>query len=161
MTIIKTALVCASLIMAAPAFAQTDINLGAITADPNAPVEITADNLSVDQDTGTAVFQGNVVIGQDGLRLSAGRVQVIYNDASGDISRLNASGGVTFVTETEAAEASTAEYNLDAGTLLLQGDVLLTQGASAISADTMRVNLRDGSAQMDGRVRTIFNQGNN
>ena len=32
---------------------------------------------------------------------------------------------------------------------------------SAISADTMRVNLSTGAAQMDGRVRTIFNQGGN
>lgn len=161
MTIFKTALFCAALICATTAFAQTDINLGAISADPNAPVEITADSLSIDQATGTAIFIGNVVFGQGDLRLNAARVQVIYSDASGDISRLSASGGVTFVTATEAAEALTADYNLDTGTLELAGDVLLTQGASAISSDTMRLNLSDGSAQMYGRVRTIFNQGNN
>lgn len=161
MTIFKTALFCASLLTVTPAFAQTNVNLGGISADPTAPVEITADNLSVDQENGTAIFQGNVVLGQGDLRLSAGRVQVIYGSGGGDISRLSASGGVTFVTATEAAEAETAEYNLDAGTLVMSGNVLLTQGASAISADTMRVNLSDGSAQMDGRVRTIFNQGNN
>ncbi|MEL6958435.1 MAG: lipopolysaccharide transport periplasmic protein LptA [Pseudomonadota bacterium] len=141
--------------------AQTNIDLGTINADPTAPVEITADSLSVDQDTGSAQFQGNVVIGQGDLRLSAGRVDVIYNGNSGDISRLSAAGGVTFVTATEAAEAQNAEYNLDAGTLVLTGDVLLTQGASAISADTMRIDLTTGAAQMDGRVRTIFNQGDN
>lgn len=161
MTFFKSAFVCAALCVATPVFAQTNINLGAINADPNAPVEITADNLSVDQATGSAVFQGNVVLGQGDLRLSAGRVQVIYNGTSGDISRLSASGGVTFVTATEAAEASNAEYNLDAGTLTLSGDVLLTQGASAISSDTMSINLSTGAAQMNGRVRTIFNQGNN
>jgi lipopolysaccharide export system protein LptA len=160
-TIFKTALFCAALIYAAPAFSQTNINLGAISADPTAPVEITADSLSIDQATGTAIFIGNVVFGQGDLRLNAARVQVIYNDASGDISRLSASGGVTFVTATEAAESLTADYNLDTGTLELAGDVLLTQGASAISSDTMRVNLSDGSAQMEGRVRTIFNQDNN
>ena len=161
MTFFKTTLFCAALLTAAPAFAQTNINLGALNADTNAPVEITADNLSIDQTSGSAVFDGNVVLGQGGLRLSAGRVQVVYNDASGDISRLSASGGVTFVTETEAAEARSAEYDLNNGTLVLSGDVLLTQGASAISADTMRINLSTGAAQMEGRVRTIFNQGNN
>lgn len=161
MTFFKSALFCAALVLAAPAAAQTNINLGAVNADPNAPVEITADNLEIDQASGTAVFQGNVVLGQGNLRLSAGRVQVTYNDASGDISRLSASGGVTFVTDTEAAEAATADYNLDDGTLVLSGDVLLTQGASAISADRMRVNLATGAAQMEGRVRTIFNQGGN
>lgn len=157
----KTTLLCALIAMSSPAFAQTDITLGAINADPTAPLEITSDSLSVDQETGTAVFQGNVLIGQGDLRLNAGRVQVFYSDASGEISRLSASGGVTFVTATEAAEATSAEYNLDAGTLVLSGDVLLTQGSSAISANTMRVNLSDGSAQMDGRVRTILNQGDN
>lgn len=161
MTFFKTALVCIAVLTVTPALAQTNINLGAVNADPNAPVEITADNLSIDQSNGSAVFQGNVVLGQGGLRLSAGRVQVIYNDTSGDISRLTATGGVTFVTDTEAAEATSAEYNLDAGTLVLSGNVLLTQGASAISSDTMRINLSTGAAQMDGRVRTIFDQGNN
>ncbi len=161
MTFFKSALLCVILVVAGPAFSQTDINLGAINADPSAPLEITSDSLSVDQDSGTAIFQGNVLIGQGDLRLNAGRVQVVYNDASGDISRLSASGGVTFVTATEAAEASNAEYNLDAGTLVLSGDVLLTQGNSAISANSMRINLSDGSAQMEGRVRTIFNQGGN
>jgi len=139
--------------------AQTNINLGAINADASAPVEITADNLTVDQDTGVAVFQGNVLVGQGDLRLSAQRLQVIYNEATGKISRLSASGGVTLVTETEAAEAQSADYNLDDETLLMQGDVLLTQGNSAISADSMRVDLATGSAQLEGRVRTILSQG--
>ena len=161
MNILKSVVVYLIVAFASPVLAQTDINLGTLNADPNAPVEITADTLSIDQASGSAVFEGNVVLGQGDLRLSAGRVQVVYSDASGDISRLSASGGVTFVTDTEAAEAATAEYNLDDGTLVMTGDVLLTQGASAISADTMRVNLSTGAAQMEGRVRTIFNQGDN
>lgn len=161
MTLLKSALLTAALLLATPIAAQTNVNLGGISADPSAPVEITADNLTVDQDSGTAIFEGNVVLGQGELRLSAGRVQVVYNGTAGQISRLSASGGVTFVTDTEAAEATSAEYNLDAGTLTMTGDVLLTQGASAISADTMRINLTTGAAQMDGRVRTILNQGGN
>nr|WP_268821684.1 LptA/OstA family protein [Octadecabacter dasysiphoniae] len=157
----KTAVLCVAVLCATPAFAQTNINLGVINADPTAAVEITADNLSVDQTTGTAVFQGNVVVGQGDLRVSAGRIEVVYSGTSGAISRLAASNGVTFVTATEAAEAATADYDLDAGTLTMRGDVLLTQGTSAISADTMRVNLSTGAAQMEGRVRTIFNQGGN
>ncbi|MDE0968410.1 MAG: LptA/OstA family protein [Octadecabacter sp.] len=161
MTIFKTALFCVALICATPVLAQTNINFGTITADPTMPVEITADSLSIDQATGTAIFIGSVIVGQGDLRLSAARVQVIYNDKSGDISRLSASGDVTFLTANEAAESSTAEYNLDTSTLVLRGDVLLTQGAGAISSDTMRVDLSDGSAQMEGHVRTIFNQGSN
>ncbi|MFT5065058.1 MAG: lipopolysaccharide export system protein LptA [Yoonia sp.] len=149
-----------ALLIAAPANAQTNINLGGIRADSSAPVEVAADNLTVDQDSGTAVFTGNVVIGQGDLRLSAGSVRVVYSDATGDIAQLIASGGVTFVTDTEAAEAQNADYNLITGVLTLTGDVLLTQGASALSAEKMTVNVNSGAAQMSGRVRTVFQQGN-
>ena len=154
-------LIAATILIASPAIAQTNINLGGVRADTSAPVEVTADSLNVDQDTGTAIFDGNVLIGQGALRLSAGKVEVIYNEATGDISRLNASGGVTFVTADEAAEAASAIYDLVAGTLTLTGDVLLTQGPSAISAATMTINLETGSAQMSGRVRTVLQQGSN
>lgn len=153
-------LTLAALLLAAPAWAQTNIALGGITTDPSAPVEVSADNLTVDQDSGTATFAGNVVIGQGDLRIGAGTVRVIYDEATGDIARLQASNGVTFTTATEAAEAQSADYNLQAGTLTLSGEVLLTQGASALSANTMVVNVRDGSARMEGRVRTVFQQGN-
>ncbi|SFL14013.1 lipopolysaccharide export system protein LptA [Loktanella salsilacus] len=151
-----------ALVFAVPATAQTNINLGGIAADPSAPVEVTADNLNVDQDTGSAVFRGNVVIGQGDLRLSAPSVQVTYAADSGDITRLQATGGVTFATATEAAEAQSADYNLASGLLTLNGDVLLTQGQSALSADSMVLDLNAGTAQMNGRVRTVFQQdGNN
>lgn len=141
-----------------PALSQTDISLRGLSADPDAAVEISADGLTVDQGNRSAVFAGNVVIGQGELRIAAARVEVIYSDETGDIARLDASGGVTFATATEAAEAASAVYDLVSGVLTLTGDVLLTQGASALSADRMIVNLSDGTAQMDGRVRTVFGQ---
>jgi lipopolysaccharide export system protein LptA len=151
-----------ALVLAVPATAQTNINLGGIATDPSAPVEVTADNLNVDQDTGSAVFSGNVVIGQGDLRLSAPSVQVSYAAETGDITRLQASGGVTFATATEAAEAQSADYNLASGLLTLNGDVMLTQGKSALSSDSMILDLNAGTAQMSSRVRTVFQQdGNN
>jgi len=159
--VIKIIPVVATLCFASPLFAQTNINLGGISADPSAPVEVAADNLTVDQDTGTATFSGNVKIGQGDLRLSAGTVEVVYAASGGDIARLKASGGVTFANATEAAEAQSADYDIANGTLVLSGEVLLTQGASAIAAERMTVNLETGNAQMSGRVRTVFQQGGN
>ena len=138
----------------------TNIALGGVRADPTVPVEVTADNLTVDQESGTAVFAGDVVIGQGDLRISAAEVQVFYDESTGDITRLAGSGGVIFVTATEAAEAQMADYDLAAGTLVMSGDVLLTQGASALSAERMTVDLNSGTARMEGRVRTVFQQGN-
>ena len=149
-----------ALLIATSAYGQTNINLGGIRADSTAPVEVAADSLSVDRDSGTAVFTGSVVIGQGDLRLSAGTVRVVYTEKTGNIAQLIASDGVTFVTTTEAAEAQDADYNLITGILTLTGGVLLTQGSSALSSDEMTINVNSGSAQMSGRVRTIFQQGN-
>ncbi len=139
----------------------TSIALGGINADPTAPVEITAESLTVDQDTRSAVFAGNVVIGQGAMRIAAANVRVAYSDETGQVAQLLATGGVTFVTATEAAEAETADYDLTSGLLTLRGNVLLTQGASAMSAGQMTFDLKAGTAQMQGNVRTVFSQGGN
>jgi lipopolysaccharide export system protein LptA len=47
------------------------------------PVEVTADNLTIDQATGEAVFSGNVIVHQGDLRMAAGRVRVLYSDTTG------------------------------------------------------------------------------
>lgn len=141
--------------------AQTNIDLGGITVDTSAAIEVSADSLSVDQDTGQAIFSGNVIIGQGDLRLQASNVEIIYVAETSDISQLIATGNVTFVTADEAAEAQKADYNVVTGMLTLSGDVLLTQGASAISAETMTINVTDGTATMAGRVRTVLQQGDN
>jgi lipopolysaccharide export system protein LptA len=159
---LKQIALCAALVFAATlAKAQTNVDLGGMTVDTAAAIEVTADSLSVDQETGQAIFDGNVIIGQGDLRLTAGRVQVEYGTDTSEIARLIASGGITFVTADEAAEAQEAEYNITTGLLVLTGEVLLTQGASAISAGSMTINVTDGTATMDGRVRTILQQGNN
>ncbi len=141
--------------------AQTNVDLGGVTVDTSAAVEVTADSLSVNQDSGRAVFDGNVLVVQGDLRLSAGQVEVIYGTDTSQIARLVASEGVTFVTADEAAEAEQADYDIAAGLLVLTGNVLLTQGPSAISANQMTINVTDGTASMEGRVRTVLQQGEN
>ena len=145
-----------------PAAAQgANVAFGTIRQDTSQPVEITADNLSVDQSTGTAIFTGNVLIGQGEMRLSAARVLVVYRAENKGIARLEATGGVTLVSGPDAAESERADYDIDDGTIVMSGNVLLAQGDSALSADKMSVRLSDGTAQMSGRVKTILQTGGN
>ena len=144
-------------LMPGMASAQTGVALGGLSVDPSAEVEVTADSLTVDRAGGGATFAGNVVIGQGEMRLSAARVEVTYDEASGDITRLAASGGVTLATASEAAEAEEAVYDLTAGTVTMTGEVLLTQGGTALSSERMVVDIASGNAQLDGRVRTVLN----
>ncbi|MEM6341561.1 MAG: lipopolysaccharide transport periplasmic protein LptA [Pseudomonadota bacterium] len=160
MRLICLILLSLSVIWTVPVSAQeTSVAFGAIRQDTGAPVEVTADNLEVDQETGTAVFTGNVVIGQGEMRLSANRVLVVYRQEQQGIASLEAKGGVTLVSGPDAAEAQRADYDIDAGTIIMTGDVLLTQGQSALSSERMIVNLTDGTARMSGRVKTILNTG--
>jgi lipopolysaccharide export system protein LptA len=124
-------------------------------------VEVTADALDVDQDGGSAVFTGNVVIGQGEMRLSAARVVVTYSQNQQGIERMEATGNVTLVSGPDAAEAQRADYNIDDGVIVMTGDVLLTRGQSALTSERMVVDLDTGEARMTGRVRTILQTGGN
>lgn len=142
----------------------TQIPFGGMEHDSDLPVEVIADALEVDQETGNATFIGNVVIGQGDMRLTAGKVVVVYRTASegtgGKISRMVASAGVVLVNGPEAAEANEAVYTIDDAEIVMTGNVLLTQGDNALAAGKMVVDLNTGRAQMTGRVKTILQSSN-
>ncbi len=145
-----------------PVFAAAQgaqVAFGGMQQDSNAPVEVTADQLSVNQSDGTALYSGNVVIGQGEMRLAAPRVLVVYAETENRIERMEATGGVTLVSGEEAAEAERADYNIAQGTVVMSGNVLLTQGDNALTAERMVVNIEAGTAQMTGRVRTVIQPG--
>jgi lipopolysaccharide export system protein LptA len=147
----------ALLSLASVALAQgTEVAFGTVQQDTSLPVEVSADSLSVSQNDGSALFTGNVVIGQGEMRLSAPRVLVFYTDGQNGIERLEATGGVTLVNADQAAEADSAEYEVNRGTIRMVGNVLLTQGANTLVSDEMDVDLENGTARMNGRVRTVF-----
>lgn len=140
------------------ATAQTaSIAFGTIKADPTLPVEVTADALEVNQTDGSAQFQGNVLVIQGVMRLSADKILVTYKPEQKGIERLEAIGNVILVNGPDAAEAERAEYTIDSGTVVMTGNVLLSQGNSTLASNRMVVNLNDGTAQMSGRVKTILN----
>ncbi len=139
----------------------TNVDFGGLKTDTSLPVEIQADQLSVDQADGLAVFSGNVLVSQGEMRLSAGEVRVEYSTDGKGISRLIASGGVIVRAGTDAAEADEAIYTIATGELLMQGKVLLTQGQAAISGDMLVLNLETGKGTMTGRVTTTFIPGGN
>jgi lipopolysaccharide export system protein LptA len=137
----------------------TAVGFGGLRQDPAAPVEVTADALTIDQAAGHAVFDGNVLVVQGALRLTAARVEVEYGDSGQGIRQLNATGGVTLVTTAEAAESREATYEVGSGALVMSGEVLLTQGQATISGERLVADLRAGTGRMEGRVKTVFQPG--
>lgn len=139
----------------------TEVPFGTVDQDTSLPIEVSAESLSVSQNDGSALFTGNVVIGQGEMRLSAPRVLVFYTENQNGVERLEATGGVTLVNGDQAAEADKAQYEVNRGTIRMTGNVLLTQGANTLVSDSMDVDLEDGTAQMNGRVRTVFSSEEN
>jgi lipopolysaccharide export system protein LptA len=159
---LATAVLCLALTVTS-GVAQTGIALSGLRQDTGQPVEVTSDSLRVERDGGTATFTGNVVVVQGDMRLSAAEVQVLYTpQVEGEqrrIDRIEASGGVIFVTPEEVAESRTAVYVLETALLTMEGSVLVTQGPNTLASERMVVNLADGTGVLEGRVRTIIDTG--
>jgi lipopolysaccharide export system protein LptA len=140
----------------ASAQAGAQVAFGSLKGDPTLPVEVTADLLRMNQTEGTAIFTGNVVVVQGVMRLTAPEVQVHYGPDGKKIERMFATGGVTMVNAGEAAESQEAVYTIDSGKVVMTGDVLVTQGTSALSGQLLTVDLVTGTGVMEGRVQTVF-----
>lgn len=163
---IKRSMVLAAVLLAvaSPVFAQsTVVPFGQTGHDSKQPVEIVSDSFTVNQSRGTAEFSGNVVVGQGDMRLSAGKIRVEYSTAAEgeerEIGRLIASEGVTLAFGGQAAEAQTATYSIKDANIVMTGNVLITQGENALAGQKITISLKDGSAQVEGRVKTIFQTG--
>ncbi len=148
-------------LLAGGAAAQQKIAFGDLNQDTTLPVQVSADQLAVNNADGSAVFSGNVVVTQGEMKLAASEVKVTYGTEQNDIKELVASGGVTVTNLGDAAEAQEAVYTIDSGVIVLSGDVLLTQGPSAMAGQKLTINLKDGTGVMDGRVTTTFVPGGN
>ena len=158
-----TIALCLTLCAGSQALAQgAELAFGGIRADTSLPVEVTADGLSVSQTDGAAVFTGNVVVSQGEMRLGADEIRVEYGaDGQSRIERLIASGNVVLTSGADAAKADKAEYSVDSGEIVMAGSVLLTQGSTVLSGETLALNLAAGTGQMGGRVKTVLTPGGN
>ncbi len=150
-----------ALMLATAAQSQQKIAFGELNQDTTQPVQVTADQLAVNNADGSAVFSGNVLVTQGEMKLAAGEVKVIYGTEQTDIETLVASGGVIVTNLGDAAEAQEAVYTIDTGVIVLSGDVLLTQGGAAMAGQKLTINLKDGTGIMEGRVTTTFQPGGN
>ena len=119
--------------------------------DTDAPVDVAADRIEVQDRADRAIFSGNVDVRQGDLRLSSARLTVAYSNTGGiEIRRLEASGGVTLRSPSETARSQFAIYDLDERVVTMIGGVSLTRGASHVEGGRLVLDLDSGRAVMDG-----------
>ncbi len=149
------------LFFASESFAQVEVGFGGEERDSDEPIEVVSDTLSVDQDTGEAIFTGNVVVVQGDLRMAAARVRVTYSDTDTgrEMDEMFATGGVLITQGEDAAEGNDARYDVISGMLRMTGNVLVTQGNATVAGDVFVMDMETGNGTVEGRVRTLLETG--
>ncbi len=119
--------------------------------DTDAPVDVAADRIEVQDRADRAIFSGSVEVRQGDLQLGTARLTIIYANAGGiTIKRLEASGGVTLRSPSETARSQFAIYDLDRRVVTMIGGVTLNRGDSHVQGGRLVLDLDSGRAVMDG-----------
>ena len=117
----------------------------------DAPIDVAADRIEVQDRSDRAVFAGNVQVRQASLTLDTARLTVAYSSGGGiQIRRLDASGGVTVKSPSETARGNFGIYDLDRKLITLVGAVQLNRGGSQINGQRLTIDLNTGRAVVDG-----------
>ena len=137
-TLLKAA-ACAALIAAAPAWA--------LESDRSQPIEIEADQGSLDQANQVTTFSGNVIIKQGTLNIRAGSVRV-SRDGKGQ-QLMNASGSPVRFSQTldgnkgtVNGQANNVEYSSATGVVKLTGNAKVQRGGDRAEGASITYNTR-------------------
>ena len=117
----------------------------------NAPVDVAADRIEVQDRADRAIFAGNVRVKQEALSLDTERLTVAYTSAGNvQVRRLDAAGGVVVRSPSETARGNFAVYDLDRKLITMIGGVQLTRAGSTINGQRLVIDLDTGRAVVDG-----------
>ncbi len=135
------------LLAAGPASAQTRHNT-------SAPIDFNAGMIELQDKANRAILSGGVNVRQAEMSLDAQRMTVAYNgritDGSPQVSRLDASGGVTVTRPDQRARSQYAVYDLNRRVITMLGGVTLAQGGNTVNGGRLTINLDTGRATIDG-----------
>lgn len=149
MTRLRFLLFAPALLAVAPAAGQQ--SRGSSGFDSNAPVDVDADRIEVQDRADRAIFSGNVIARQGNMTMNAARLTVVYTNTNGvDVQRLEATGGVTLRTPSETATGNVGLYDVNRRLVTLLGGVRLTQGQNRVQGGRLVLDLNTHRAVMDG-----------
>ena len=151
-------------IILAPAMALATLSASAATGqsqrepisalkghNSNAPVDVTADRIEIQDRADRAIFAGNVKVRQAELTLDTQRLTVAYSSSGGvQIRRLDAAGGVVVRSPSETARGQFGIYDLDRKLITLIGNVQLDRGQNRVAGSRLVIDLDSGRAVIDG-----------
>jgi lipopolysaccharide export system protein LptA len=148
------------------------------------PVNIEANFLEVRDKDKVAVFKGNVVVVQGDTTMRCKELEVHYegsalgtdprqrvpatksqqkSESAQRIKRLIAIGGVIVTAKDQKAVGDKGTFEMATNIVVLDGNVVVTQGQNVMNGDRLTVNLTAGTSKLDGvkqqgtqRVKGVF-----
>ena len=143
----RVASALAFLLAASTASAQTRHN-------SNAPIDFSANYIELQDRANRAILSGAVNVRQAEMTLTAARMTVAYKgqvvNGSPQVSRLDASGGVSVTRPDQRARSQYAVYDLNRRVITMLGGVTLNQGGNTVNGGRLTINLDTGRAVIDG-----------
>ena len=123
------------------------------------PIMVGAD--SAEQTPSGFALRGRAEVLQGDNRLRADAIQGV--SSGGAISQVTATGNVYYVTPTETIRGDRAVYTVSDTTIVVSGDVILTQGRNVLTGARLVYNIDTGAARMEGgsgsgatRIQGVF-----
>jgi lipopolysaccharide export system protein LptA len=119
------------------------------------PTNVTADSLSFNSQKRVFAYQGNVIVTQGDMRLTSKLLEGAYNELN-QLQKLTAKGDVLITKQDIQASGQTAIYDAVASIITLTDNPQLSQNESILTADRIKIYLKENRSQAEGDVRVTF-----
>ena len=143
---------------------------GNFKTDPNAPVEVDADRLDVDDPAKQAVFTGDVRAKQGDFVLQSSELKATYTGSSvlgstakgqagqggpAKLTRLKANKNVVVTSaDGQKATGDWADFDTKANTVTLGGNVIMTQGKNVVRGSKLVIDMTTGESIIPSEATT-------
>jgi len=130
----------------------------------NQPIQFESEQLEVHDQDKTAVFTGHVIVRQGETVLKTDRLIVYYEGSAAggegqqqQVRRIDAEGNVLVTSTNQTASGDKGTFDTAANTILLTGNVVLTQGDNVIRGPKLLIDVNTSQAKMlGGRVQMLI-----
>ena len=159
-------------LLCAPLFAQTTqtdpAGFGGLADEAGEEVNVSADDLEINENESSALFTGEVVITQGTMELMAPQVLAAYGEGGpSDLESFTASGGVTMNFDDQTVDAEQAFYDFAQRVLTFTGSVVVVNAQGTVNSDRLVIDTRAGTSSFSssgegggGRVTSTFSPDN-
>lgn len=150
---------------------EAPVGFATFKTDPNAPIDIDADSLDVNDNAKKAVFNGKVVAVQGEFKVETAEMIAIYTGQGGltqlqgaetakvpkpavaqpatQLTKIEARKGVIVTSKEQKATGQWADFDVKANTVVMGGDeVILTQGKNIVRGTRLMIDMTTGEARV-------------